>query len=78
VASGGELRNQGRYVEALQAAFEVMDKWAIGATLTAWDADAREIQAACRKAGIRMPMTDVAFARKHYSPAARRALERSR
>jgi hypothetical protein len=54
LASLVELRNQGRFVEALIAAHKVMDNWAMADTLLAWGLSPREIQAALRDANITM------------------------
>jgi hypothetical protein len=50
-ASGGELRNEGRYAEAIQAAMSCMDDFAAGDTLLAWGVSLKEAQAAIREAG---------------------------
>jgi hypothetical protein len=44
VASGGELRNQGRYAEAFDAAMKVMDYWSAGDTLVKWQPDPRQVR----------------------------------
>ena len=56
-ASGGELRREGRYVEALCAALDVMDFWAAGDTLIAWGADVREVKAALQQRQQKVHMT---------------------
>jgi hypothetical protein len=53
VASGGELRNQGRYAEALNAAMEVCDYWSAGDTLVKWQASPKQVQAAGGKVSLR-------------------------
>lgn len=58
-ASGGELRREGRYVEALCAAFDVMDNWAAGETLLAWGADVREVKAALLQRQVHIHMTQL-------------------
>lgn len=64
VASGVELRNQGRYVEALRAAHDVMDKHAAGKTVLAWGAKSKEIQKACDAAGLRLGLQYIGSLRK--------------
>jgi hypothetical protein len=58
-ASGIELRNQGRYAEAVLAALDVMDLWAAGDTLMAWGVSPKEAQAAIRESGRRVAQTDL-------------------
>ncbi len=63
VASGGELRNQGRYVEAIQAAWDIWDYWSAGDTLVAWDVSSKEAQAALAKAGFHISLRILADVR---------------
>jgi hypothetical protein len=65
VASGGELRAQGRYVEAIQAASEIWNYWSVGDTLIAWGVPLKEAQAALGKAGFHISRNDLAYARDH-------------
>jgi hypothetical protein len=57
--SGGELRNQRRYAEAIQAAMRCMDNWSAGDTLLAWGVSLKEAQAAIREAGPGISLTDL-------------------
>ena len=52
IASGGELRAQGRYVEAIQAAWEIWNYWSAGDTLIAWGVSLKDAQAELDKAGF--------------------------
>jgi hypothetical protein len=76
IASGGELRNQGRHVEAIIAALKVMDNWSIGDAMLAWGVSPKEAQAALDEAGIHITQTDLARVRdiaKGVAPDNRRA-----
>lgn len=61
VASGGQLRNQGRYAEAFDAAMNIMDYWAAGDTLIAWGVSPKAAQKAIRdKFGKNIFQSDIA------------------
>ncbi len=55
IASGVKFRNEGRYVEALEAALKVDNLWAAGDTLIAWGASPKEVRSACHAAGVNCP-----------------------
>jgi hypothetical protein len=58
--SGADLRKQGRYAEALIAAFKVIDYAEAARTVQAWGATPREMRDACAELGTHFHMTDLA------------------
>src|SRR5262245_62158449 len=50
IASGGELRAQGRYVEAIAAAAKIWNWWSVGDTMLAWRVSTKQAQQALDKA----------------------------
>jgi len=65
VASGGQLRIEDRYVEAIQAACEIWAWWSVGDTLLAWGVSLKEAQAALDKAGCYIGRNTLADARDY-------------